>query len=784
MKLRFRAELKDIKIFIAFAILLFYLVAIAMLNIVEFINTSTLHGFNPLPIFSSDLIGPAIVFYIAALVMIIVSVKSYFFEREKGVGIKTEKKEESGYSRWAKEDEIKKELKKIDPRADSVDAGGIALINTKKEMWVDDSEYHSLIIGATGSGKTQIIVQPLVKILAKHGESMIITDPKGEIYEKNAVELREKGYNVVLLNFRNPQMGNAWNPLALPYHLYKEHNSDKAIELLDDLALNILYDESSKNQDPFWEKTSADYFSGLALALFDDAKEEEINLNSINIMTTVGEQRVGGSTYVKEYFADKDPAGPAYTNASSTLIAPQDTKGSILSVFKQKIKLFASRENISEMLSHSDFDMKDIGRQKTAVFLVVQDEKKTYHPLLTIFLKQCYETLIDVAQENGGQLPFRTNFILDEFANMPPLKDVTTMITASRSRKIRFNFIIQNFSQLTEVYGEHNGETIKGNCGNIIYLISSELKALEELSKLAGEKKSKKEDKTVSTPLVTVSDLQRMKFSETVILRLRKMPFKTKLTPNFEMVKNNMWGKEYPKSEYPVRERRPVQIFDLKGFVDAKVKERRDKMFGANPNAMGNNGRPVPPMFPGGMGPNPMPNPGMQNRGPNIDEMLKRIEAQIEEIEKGEGKTKSTAKVDEKSPVEIKMEKTTEEKAPTPKFNMDKFLERVDTRIAELEKEEQLAKEKETQAKEKQQEPAKIKSVNDVPRVDNKPKIKDEKEIKENKVVQNEQPIVEKVEETKKEDKEINKVDDLSVNNKDYITDDQFFDDFFSDEEE
>ena len=323
------------------------------------------------------------------------------------------------------------------------------------------------------------------------------------------------------------------DPMTLPYNLYKSGNQDKAIELIDDLAANILYDDNSKNQDPFWEKTSADYFAGLSLALFEDAKEEEINLNSISLMVNIGEEKLAGSTYIKEYFSDKDPSGAAYTNASGTLIAPSETKGSILSVFKQKIKLFASRENLSEMLSHSDFDIKDIGRQKTAVFIIVQDEKTTYHSLVTIFLKQTYETLIDVAQENGGKLQYRTNFILDEFANMPPLKDVTTMITASRSRRMRFNFIIQNFAQLYQVYGKENGETIKGNCGNIIYLISSELAALEEISKMCGEVKSKEKDKTASTPLVTVSDLQRLQQFETIILRLRTMPFKTKLTPNF-----------------------------------------------------------------------------------------------------------------------------------------------------------------------------------------------------------------------------------------------------------
>ena len=236
---------------------------------------------------------------------------------------------------------MKKELKKVSPLAAESEYAGIPLINNGKEMWVDNGEYHNLILGSTGSGKTEMLVQPMVKMLAKHGESMIITDPKGEIYERNAVELKEKGYNIVLLNFRDPQKGNSWNPLSLPYSLYKSGNSDKANELLDDLAMNILYDEKSQNQDPFWEKTSADYFCGLSLGLFEDAKEEEINLNSINLMTTVGEEKFGpGNTYIKEYFSHKDPASPAYVNASSTIMAPSDTKGSILSVFKQKIKLF------------------------------------------------------------------------------------------------------------------------------------------------------------------------------------------------------------------------------------------------------------------------------------------------------------------------------------------------------------------------------------------------------------------------------------------------------------
>ncbi len=665
MKLKFKADATDVLIFILFAIFLFYIVCLGVLNFPELALRGHFYGLNPLPALAPNRIVATLVFYLIFLAAIFMSVSSYFFERESGFGFSTEKSSK-GYSHWAKEKEIKEDkgVAMVKPNAENSDVAGIPLIIKKDEVWVDNGEYHSLVIGATGSGKTQTVIFPTVEVLAKKKESMIITDPKGEIYEKTSNMLREKGYEVLVLNFRDPQNGSAWNPLSLPYRMYKSGNQDKAIELLDDLASNILYEEKSGNADPFWEKTSADYFAGLALGMFEDTTEDKVNINSISLMTTVGEEKFGGSTYIKEYFNLKDPSSAAYTNASGTIMAPSETKGSIISVFKQKIKLFASRENLSEMLSHSDIDLESIGEKPTALFIVIQDEKKTYHPLVTILLKQCYETLIATAQKHGGKLPVRTNFLLDEFANMPPLKDITTMITAARSRQIRFTMIIQNFAQLDQVYGKENAETIKGNCGNIIYLITTELKALEEISKMCGEVKSKKDDKTASTPLVTISDLQRMKQFEVIILRMRKNPFKTKFVPYYQME----FGKKYASAEYPEREKEEVHTFDLREFVKEKKKEKLMQMMNdptANPTGGMPMGMPVAGGMPGGMngfqqpnnmfGPraNPMmgnmpnnhnmPNNTSTGAGLNVDDIIKKIDAKIAEIEQEEKQQKEKA---------------------------------------------------------------------------------------------------------------------------------------------
>ena len=730
MKFKIRADAQDILIFIIFAIFLLYVVALGVVNIPVVASEGHFAGLNPFPAFAPENIAITFIFYILFLAGIFLTAGSLFFEMEKGFGITTEKKDK-GYSRWAKEKELKKELKYVDPTAKTADVAGVPLIIKDNEIWVDDGEYHNLVIGATGSGKTQTVVYPTVELLAKKNESMIITDPKGEIYEKTANMLKARGYNIFILNFRDPQQGNAWNPLTLPYSMYKAGNQDKAIELLDDLAANILYDENSSNADPFWEKTSADYFSGLSLGMFEDAKPEEVNINTISLMTTVGEDKCGGSTYSKEYFSLKDPNSPAYINASGTVMAPSETKGSILSVFKQKIKLFASRENLSEMLSYSDFNLEEIGEKPTALFIVIQDEKKTYHSLVTILLKQCYETLIGVAQKHGGKLPVRTNFLLDEFANMPPLKDITTMITAARSRQIRFTMIIQNFAQLDKVYGKENAETIRGNCGNIIYLITTELKALEEISKMCGEVKSKKDDKTASTPLVTVSDLQRMKMFEVIILRIRMQPFKTKFTPYYKM--RTKFGNDYPVADYPHREKRPVATFDMREFVKAKRQEKLKSMMseGGMPPGMGG-GMGMPPGMGGGMG---MP-PGMGGFPPMFGQNRPPVDA---------GPPKKS-----------------------PDFNIDDLVKKIDAKIAALEEEEKQAK---LEADKKSEVPAKIpaapiESAKPVPSIDKK-----EMENRLNKIIDAD---------IEKSNKPAKAVPTISLD--DEIREDRFFDDFFDDE--
>lgn len=705
MKLKFRAEHKDIVAFLWACLLLLIVVALCVRNLYHVTtDTGTMvetlgWTFNFIPAFFPPYLGYTILFWILAVFILTASLSSKFFTMEKGFGI-VEGKKEDGFGRFAKEDEYKnfKDVEPVELTAKESTVAGFPLVYDKKKnlVYVDNGEAHSLVIGATGSGKTQMVINPLVNILSKKGESMVITDPKGEIYEKNGEMLRDLGYDVIVVNFRDPQNGSCWNPYTLPYKYYKEGNQDKANELLNDMAINIATDE--KADDPFWTNSAADYLTGLSLGMFEDAPEDEISISTVNLMITVGEEKVGASTYIKEYFKFKDPASPAAINALGTVNAPQDTKNSVLSVLKQKIKVFAVTQNLAEMLSRSDFDMETIGERKTAVFMIIQDEKTTYHALATIFVKQCYESLIAVAQRHGGKLPVRTNFLLDEFANMPKFKDITTMITAARSRQIRMTMIIQNFAQLKQVYGNEDAETIRGNCGNILYLLTGELSALEEISKLCGDKivKVGKDKKEETRPLITVTELQRFKQDEVLLLKHRLPPLRTKFLPfwntDFGYGKNNA---EVPPAKVTSHEQRKIKLFDIREFVKKKKEEKRNELFGGSgeanpfgggmtPNPFGGNANPFGPSpFGAQTNPNPLsafgatsnsipsnPLESSNNGNDNldIDAMMKKIDARIAELEEEEKREKEA----EDNELKASEQKMVEEKTDDAKDSNDK----------------------------------------------------------------------------------------------------------------
>lgn len=465
------------------------------------------------------------------------------------------------YARWATEEEFKKGLIEVSLEDCSVEQSGIPLFCSDTSAYVDTSDSHSLIIGSSGSKKTRLFILPSIYSLAKASESMVITDPKAELYERTSGYLKKKGYKVFCINFRDESVNNAWNPLEAPLKFFKQGKFDLSVGLLNDFAAISIPKDTRNGGDPFWDDSARSAFMGLLLILFLLAEDEsEVNIRSIlRLRATIFKNDKHANYTLSKIIelAGVDSLVTAYL--SGLHIAPEKTFGSILSTLDTHLMKFIIRPSLTDMMCHNDIRFEDVGKEKTAIYLVMPDEKETYHGLISVFIQQCYESLIFEAQKCIKKaLPIRVNFLLDEFSSLPQMKELPSMIAASRSRNIRFNIVVQSEKQLETRYAEE-ADTIKGNCNNWIYLYSREFPTLVEISNLCGLQKSGK-------PLVTTSRLQRLdkEKGEALIMHGRKYPFMSILKDV------NAYDQEKPQPAYHEKHNPDdtIKLFDIIAYMD------------------------------------------------------------------------------------------------------------------------------------------------------------------------------------------------------------------------
>ncbi|EET58770.1 TraG/TraD family protein [Marvinbryantia formatexigens DSM 14469] len=451
---------------------------------------------------------------------------------------------------------------------DTENYGGVPLDYDAKTntVYVDGSDAHTLIIGATGSKKSRLAVIPAVHTISAAGENMIICDPKGEIYNRTAGLLEKRGYNVHAINLREPKKGDGWNLLSVPYEMFLAGDLDKACEFINDATINLM---PICSKDPYWDYSARDMLFGLILLLFELCKEkhqppELVSMQSViklkeALFCSVDNTIIQDTSlwnFAKRYSLIR-------TRLNGIVICPERTLACIISTFDQHMSCFTLQPQIIDLLSSSTFDLQSIGFGKDALYLIMPDEKSTYHKVITIFIKQIYELLIDNAfkRTSENRYPVRINFILDEFSSLPAISDFPQMIAASRSRNIRFTLVVQSKHQLRQRYDEETA-TIMSNCVNWIFLTSRELELLREISELSGMTGSGYEN------VISVSRLQHLDkdAGECLVFHGRKYPYLAML-PDIDVYD----GKEYTIRE--MKERKNSKI-GWKGYEKRDFFER------------------------------------------------------------------------------------------------------------------------------------------------------------------------------------------------------------------
>ena len=441
------------------------------------------------------------------------------------------------YARWSTKEELLKVLKEIDINS-SIQKSGIPMGYDKDKIYIKEDNSHTLVIGAPGSGKTQAVMLPQVKLAIKANESFFINDVKGEILENIGGELKKQNYNIIVLDYANLERGNYYNILDFPYYLYANNNKDKAIQMLEEIGFYLLHD-SNDTSDIFWENTAIEYFIGLVLYLFDHAKKEEINLNSVFALSS----QINDNN--KRFIDNLDKNSCTYQYLSNTLTAPSETKPGIVLTFSQRIKKFITKENLSSMMSKSDFDITNIGNEKTAIF-VIGGISNYANTLISILLEQIFYSIQMYCNKDN-----RFNLIIDEFDSLMPIKDFYGKLNYARGINIRITAFIKNLTNLNNIYGNKNKDLIRMCFDNIIYLLANDLYTLEEISKLCGD--------TGRGPLISIEELKTMDYFNEIILMPRMMPIKTKVKPDYEIE----WDMDKSIIDVPKLEKIEVKIFNI-----------------------------------------------------------------------------------------------------------------------------------------------------------------------------------------------------------------------------
>ena len=423
-----------------------------------------------------------------------------------------------------------------------------ALLDKKGKLEINFlSGTHSLVIGSTGSGKTTTFINPMIQLLGATncGSSMIMTDPKGELFSLHSKFLKERGYDVLLLDLRDTYSSSRWNPLDSIWDMYQEYAHtgegirahrdamadypdlkqpdgpaedgevwvewngrayadpthcqdditvakqkiyDEMYEDLNDLISVICPVENEK--DPLWEKGARSVIMAICIAMLEDSQDPRLGMtkdkfNFFNINKALANSE-NEFQALKEYFEGRDPLSQAVTLSRQVLSAADQTMASYMSIAFDKMNMFNDR-GLCGLTSATDIDAAQFAQRPTALFMKIPDEKDTRHGLAAVFVLCMYKALIKVASAREDlSLPRNVYFILDEFGNMPKIEKFDKMITVGRSRKIWFNMVVQSYSQLNNVYGEQVADIVKSNCGMKMFIGSNDIGTCKEFSELCG----------------------------------------------------------------------------------------------------------------------------------------------------------------------------------------------------------------------------------------------------------------------------------------------------------
>ncbi len=363
-------------------------------------------------------------------------------------------------------------------------------------------------------------------------------------------------------------------------YIYDEENNtfltdadfSQSQEYLRDVVQAITEGKKSNDDQDFWNQEAGRILEGYVHLLCETGNIDVVNIPAVNKLMLDGDEVKRKTTraeitflqyYLKNFKSNYDISKE---RLSSYVDSAEQTRKSSRNVLTKHLTSVVTNDAIKKILSNNTIDLENIDSCKTMIFLKVHDEKQTYYPLVTLFIKQLWQCLVKETRKNSNlRLKHPFNILFDEMGQFPKFHEMTNILTAGRSRGVRMNMVIQGFDQLESAYGKNEAQTIRSNVTNLVYLISKDYQTLEEISKTLGTKKT---PKNKTERVVTVDRLKNFKLGEVLIMGDRGKSIITNVLPfNKYNYYENL--KTYKIRDIPKRE---PHYFNIKKDIEEREK--------------------------------------------------------------------------------------------------------------------------------------------------------------------------------------------------------------------
>lgn len=434
---------------------------------------------------------------------------------------------------------------------------------------IDTGDVHTLMIGAAGVGKTAFFLYPNIELACASGMSFISTDSKGDVARNYGTIVKNYyGYNVSVLDLRNPTRSDENNILHLVNKYMDEYLSDKTnlsakakaekyAKITAKTIINIGGGDGNYGQNSFFYDAAEGLLSSVILLLAEFGEKNERHIVSVFklIQDLLAKYQPSPKAKPQMYFTklmEKLPsehkakwlAGAALNSADQAML-------SVMSTALSRLNSFLDSEMEQLLCFGTAIDAERFCSEKSAIFIILPEEDQSKYFMVSLLIQQLYREILVIADENGGALPNRVMFYCDEFGTFPKIEGAEAMFSAGRSRKISIVAIIQSFAQLEQNYGKQGMEIITDNTQLTVFGgFAPNSQSAEVLSKALGEqtvlsgtvshgREKSQSLQMIGRPLMTVDELKSMPKGQFIVMKTGTHPMISKLKLYFK------WGIEF-----------------------------------------------------------------------------------------------------------------------------------------------------------------------------------------------------------------------------------------------